>query len=42
MSDAPSSNMSTTPERYYTDEQKKLVYSPLYSLLRKFFHIVLQ
>jgi hypothetical protein len=37
MSDAPSSNMSTTPERYYTDE-----HSPLYSLLRKFFHIVLQ
>jgi hypothetical protein len=42
MSDAPSSNMSTTPEHYYTDEQKKLVHGPLYSLLRKFFHVLSQ
>lgn len=36
MSDAPPSNVSKVPMDHYTDEQKKLVNSPLFSLLRKF------
>lgn len=42
MSDAPSSNMPMTAEDLYTEDEKKLVDSPLYSLLRKFFHTLWQ
>ncbi|KAK7181447.1 hypothetical protein DPSP01_008667 [Paraphaeosphaeria sporulosa] len=35
MSDARSSDMPMTAEDFYTEEQKKLVNSPLYSLLRQ-------
>ncbi|KAL1591450.1 hypothetical protein SLS60_011949 [Paraconiothyrium brasiliense] len=38
MSDAPSSNIIATAEDLYTEEQKKLVNSPLYGLLRMCFH----
>lgn len=42
MSDAPSSNMPTVVEEFYTEDQKKLVNNPLYRLLRKFFHTLSQ